>query len=163
MVNLPEVRAEIAVPIFIEGEPWGVLLVGDDRVGALSAEDGELLQAVADQVTVMAQNLQLVSRFRRQLEQAEALRRVSADLSSKLDLDVILGDLIDHAAMLFTADRAAVFLRQPDGALVPQVSRGLSERFLAAMRGIGRAGPAGGSTGAPSGLREPRLGGRPAR
>lgn len=134
VVNLPEVRAEIAVPIFIEGDPWGVLLVGDDRVGALSAEDGELLQAVADQVTVMAQNLQLVSRFRRQLEQAEALRRVSADLSSKLELDVILGDLIDHAAMLFTADRAAVFLRQPDGALVPQVSRGLSERFLTAMR-----------------------------
>jgi len=144
VVNLPEVRAEIAVPIFIEGDPWGVLLVGDDRVGALSAEDGELLQAVADQVTVMAQNLQLVSRFRRQLEQAEALRRVSADLSSKLDLDVILGDLIDHAAMLFTADRAAVFLRQPDGALVPQVSRGLSERFLAAMRGDNALGlPAG--------------------
>ncbi len=133
--NLPDVRAEIVVPIFIDSEPWGVLLVGDDRVGALSAEDAELLQAVADQVTVMAQNLQLVSRFRRQLEQAEALRRVSADLSSKLDLDVILGDLIDHAAMLFTADRAAVFLQQPDGALVPQVSRGISERFLIAMRG----------------------------
>ena len=133
--NLTDVRAEIAVPIFIDGDPWGVLLVGDDRVGALSAEDAELLQAVADQVTVMAQNLQLVSRFRRQLEQAEALRRVSADLSSKLDLEVILGDLIDHAAMLFTADRAAVFLRQPDGALVPQVSRGISERFLIAMRG----------------------------
>ena len=144
VVDLPEVRAEIAVPIFIEGDPWGVLLVGDDRVGALSAEDGELLQAVADQVTVMAQNLQLVSRFRRQLEQAEALRRVSADLSSKLDLEVILGDLIDHAAMLFTADRAAVFLRQPDGALVPQVSRGLSERFLVAMRGSNGLGlPAG--------------------
>ncbi len=144
VVNLPEVRAEIAVPIFIEGDPWGVLLVGDDRVGALSEEDGELLQAVADQVTVMAQNLQLVSRFRHQLEQAEALRRVSADLSSKLDLDVILGDLIDHAAMLFTADRAAVFLRQPDGALVPQVSRGLSERFLVAMRGSDVLGlPAG--------------------
>ena len=144
VVNLPEVRAEIAVPIFIEGDPWGVLLVGDDRVGALSAEDGELLQAVADQVTVMAQNLQLVSRFRRQLEQAEALRRVSADLSSKLDLDIILGDLIDHAAMLFTADRAAVFLRQPDGALVSAVSRGLSERFIAAMRGSNALGlPAG--------------------
>ncbi|HTS15097.1 MAG TPA: GAF domain-containing protein, partial [Candidatus Sulfotelmatobacter sp.] len=135
VVNLPEVRAEIAVPIFIDAEPWGVLLVGDERPGGLSAADVELLQAVADQVTVMAQNLELVSRFRRQLEQAEALRRVSADLSSKLDLDVILGDLIDHAAMLFAADRAAVFFRQPDGVLVPQVSRGVSERFLAAMRG----------------------------
>ena len=48
VVNLPEVRAEIAVPIFIEGEPWGVLLVGDDRVGALSTEDAEGLAAAGE-------------------------------------------------------------------------------------------------------------------
>ncbi|MFI5262203.1 MAG: GAF domain-containing protein, partial [Candidatus Limnocylindrales bacterium] len=135
VANLVEVHSEIAVPIFIDGEPWGALLVGDDQPDTLRAEDADLLQAVADQVTVLVQNLRLVSRIRHQLAQAEALRRVSADLSSKLDLDAIVADLIDHAALLFAADRAAVILRQPDGTWLPKVSRGLSERFLMTVRG----------------------------
>ncbi|MGZ6312909.1 MAG: GAF domain-containing protein [Candidatus Limnocylindrales bacterium] len=134
VVSLPEVSCEIAVPIFIGDDPWGVLLVGDERPNALTAQDAELLEAVANQVAVVAQNVRLVGRIQRQLEQAEALRRISADISSKLDLRVILADLIDHATLLFRADRAAVYLRQPDGSFEAAVSRGLSERYLEFVR-----------------------------
>ncbi len=134
IVNVAEVRTEIVVPIFVGEEPWGVLLVGDDRPDALIEQDKDLLEAVANQIAVAAQNVLLVSRIRRQLEQAEALRRISADISSKLDLQVILDDLVDHATLLFGADRAAVFLRRPDGAYEAPVSRGLSERYLHFVR-----------------------------
>ena len=49
------------------------------------------------------------------LHRAEALRRVAGDIGSRLDLDRILTGLVDHAMVLFEGDRAAVFLRRPDG------------------------------------------------
>jgi len=132
--NLPDVRAEIAVPVFVGEEPWGVLLAADDRPDTLSEHDVRLLEAVADQIAVAAHSERLIGRIRRQLEQAEALRRISADITSKLELPDIMGDLIDHATLLFGADRAAVYLRQADGSFTSAASHGLSERYLEAVR-----------------------------
>ncbi|MFL5757145.1 MAG: GAF domain-containing protein [Chloroflexota bacterium] len=70
----------------------------------------------------------------RRLHRAEALRRVAHDIAGRLDLDDALGDLVDHALVLFSADRAAVFLRGPDGSAVASVARGLSATFLEAVR-----------------------------
>ena len=52
------------------------------------------------------------------------------DIGSRLDLDRILSGLVDHAMVLFNGDRAAVFLRGPDGRATAEVSRGLSQRYL---------------------------------
>jgi diguanylate cyclase (GGDEF)-like protein len=76
----------------------------------------------------------LAERLRRQLHQADALRRIAADITSKLELPVILSDLVDHARLLFDADRAAILERTPDGRFVPQVSRNLSDRYLNFVR-----------------------------
>jgi len=127
---LPEVVAEIAVPIRTAGEPWGCLLAADVRPDVLASADVALLTAVADQVAVAAENVALVERVQRQLDLAEALRRVSADISSRLDLPVILAELVDQAMGLFGADRGAVFRQAPDGTYHAPVARGLSERFL---------------------------------
>ncbi|MGZ6340227.1 MAG: GAF domain-containing protein, partial [Candidatus Limnocylindrales bacterium] len=69
----------------------------------------------------------------RQLHRAEALQRIAADISSKLDLDQILAGLVDHAMVLFGADRGAVFLIQPDKRLVVPVARNLSASYVSAM------------------------------
>jgi diguanylate cyclase (GGDEF)-like protein len=69
-----------------------------------------------------------------QLHRAEALRRVAGDIGSRLDLDQILAGLVDHAMVLFDGDRAAVFLVRPAGETVAEVSRGLSQTFLNAVR-----------------------------
>jgi diguanylate cyclase (GGDEF)-like protein/excisionase family DNA binding protein len=73
---------------------------------------------------------QELERVRRRLEQSEALGRISRDLSSKLEPEVVLGDLLDHGMTLFRADRAAVYERMRDGRYVATVSRNLSRRFL---------------------------------
>ena len=59
---------------------------------------------------------------------------MAGDIGSRLDLDRILSGLVDHAMVLFEGDRAAVFLSQPDGRVVAEVSRGLSTAFLNAVR-----------------------------
>ena len=73
---------------------------------------------------------------RHQLHRADALRRVAGDIGNRLDLDQILSGLVDHAMVLFEADRGAVFLRQPNGEAVAGVSRGLSQAYLQSVRGF---------------------------
>lgn len=66
--------------------------------------------------------------------QMEMLRRVGAEISGQLDLDEILRRLVDHARVLFAADRGGVFRRSPDGRLAAAVSQGLSPEFLEAVQ-----------------------------
>ena len=73
---------------------------------------------------------------RHQLHRADALRRVAGDIGSRLDLDRILSGLVDHAMVLFEADRGAVFLRSPSGEAIAGVSRGLSQAYLQSVRGF---------------------------
>jgi len=70
----------------------------------------------------------------RQLHRAEALRRVASDIGSRLDLDRVLSGLVDHATLLFAADRGAVFLRHHDGTISAEVNRGLSDAYLGSVR-----------------------------
>ncbi len=127
---VPEVETEIVVPIEGADGTWGCILAADTRRGALTPDDVGLLEAVAHQIAAATETVDLMQRLERQLELAEALRRVSADISSKLDLQVILAETVDQATTLFGADRAAIFRLRPDGAFEAPVARGLSERYL---------------------------------
>ena len=126
--------AELAVPIEGHGGPWGALFAVAERPASLTAHDLELLSVAARQLAGLVERSRLLDESSQQLHRLEALRRVAEDIGSKLDLDEILSGLVDHAMVLFGADRAAVFLRQPDGQVTAGVVRGLSPEFLAAVR-----------------------------
>jgi diguanylate cyclase (GGDEF)-like protein/excisionase family DNA binding protein len=133
---LPGDRIEVAAAIPGPGGAWGVLLLVTDDEVSVAATDRGLATVLADAIGAIV----IVSR--RQVEtahllhRAEALRRVAGDIGSRLDLDRILSGLVDHAMVLFEADRAAVFLRRPDGEDAAEVSRGLSAGYLNAMRAV---------------------------
>ena len=131
---LPDVLAEIAVPVIVGDEVWGVVNVEDDRLGMLTAEDTDLISTISQQVAVAALNVRLLDRVGRQARQADALRRIAADISGNLDLDAVLRDLIDHGTAFFGADRAGVFLLGPNRQTTALVSRGLSQAYLDAVR-----------------------------
>jgi diguanylate cyclase (GGDEF)-like protein len=131
---VPGVRAAIIVPIVIAQATWGVLAVEDERADALQPEDVELLETVANQLAVAVENARLLDQVRSQLRRAEVLRRIGADISSKLDLPLVLAELVDHAMVLFGADRGAVYQPASDGTFVASVSRNLSEAYLDYVR-----------------------------
>ncbi|MFP5343800.1 MAG: GAF domain-containing protein [Candidatus Limnocylindria bacterium] len=134
LAALPGERAEVAVAIPGPGRPWGViLLVARDRAG-LTATDQDLIAVVAANVGGVVEVARRRDEVDHLLHRAEALRRVASDIGSRLDLDRILAGLVDHSMVLFEADRAAVFLRRPDGEIAAEVSRGLSSGYLAAAR-----------------------------
>src|SRR5450759_1314410 len=115
------------------GDAWGVLLVADEG-GPATQERAMFVAAVARSLGVAVHADQLRSESAIQLHRAEALRRIAIDIGSKLDIDQILAGVVDHALVLFGAERAAVSLRRPDGRITAEVSRGLSAAYLAAVR-----------------------------
>src|SRR5204862_3239103 len=108
--------------------------IAGEAPGSLGPHDLEAARACAAGLAV------LISVTRRNAEidhlrhRAEALRRVASDIGSRLDLNRILTGLVDHAVVLFEGDAAAVFLRQPDGSVAAEVSRGLSTAYLNSVR-----------------------------
>jgi len=126
-------RIAVAVPGGPAGT-WGVLATADEVPPASLAELETFLVAVARQLGVAVHADRLRAETSTQLHRAEALRRIATDIGSKLDLGQILAGVVDHARVLFGAERAAVFLRRPDGHLTAEVARGLSDAYLAAVR-----------------------------
>jgi diguanylate cyclase (GGDEF)-like protein/excisionase family DNA binding protein len=127
-------QPEVAVAIPGASGPWGVLMVAADENGDSSAVDPDLMAAVAGGIGVIVAAAQAASDVSRQLHRADALRRVAGDIGSRLDLDQILAGLLDHAMVLFDGDRGAIFLRQPDGGVTAEVTRGLSHAYLEFVR-----------------------------
>jgi diguanylate cyclase (GGDEF)-like protein/excisionase family DNA binding protein len=130
--------AELAVPIVAGRNVWGVLVVAADDLTTLSIDDVELLEAIAGQFGAVVYSAGLLRDASLQVHRLDALRRVAGDIGGRLDLDQTLSGLIDHATVLFEADRAALFLRRPDGQIVAEIARGLSPTYLASVRDFPR-------------------------
>jgi diguanylate cyclase (GGDEF)-like protein/excisionase family DNA binding protein len=125
---------EMAVPIPGPDGPWGVLWIAADGPDGLTGREVAPLEAAARIVAGAIRAGRLGDDVAYQLHRADALRRVASDIGSRLDLDRILTGLVDHAMVLFEADRAAVFLRHDDGRVTGEVTRNLSAAYLAAVR-----------------------------
>jgi diguanylate cyclase (GGDEF)-like protein/excisionase family DNA binding protein len=130
---------ELALPIPGDDGAWGLLWLASDIAGGLGEREVSPAEAAARILAAAVRAGRLAEEVSHQLHRADALRRVAADIGSRLDLDQILSGLVDHAMVLFEADRAAVFLRHRDGTVTPEVSRGLSSAYLAAVRGFAKS------------------------
>jgi len=126
-------RLAVAIP-GDSGRPWGVLVTADEAPPASLSELETFVVAVARQLGVAAYADRLRAETSTQLHRAEALRRIATDIGSKLDLGQILAGVVDHARVLFGGERAAVFLRRPDGRVTAEVARGLSDAYLDTVR-----------------------------
>ena len=131
---LPGDREELAAAIPGRDGPWGALLVVAGPGERFDPADRDLTTVVADALGAIVGVVRREEDVAHLLHRAEALRRVAADIGSGLDLDRILADLVGHAMVLFDGDRAAVFLRQADGKVTAEVTRGLSSEYASAVR-----------------------------
>lgn len=96
-------------------------------VDAGGSRDAELLvPAVAATAGATLQHLRLLARARRQLQRSRALRSVTKDLTSTLDLNSVLGDAVELTRSLFEAEKAGLWL----------VSDGKHPFRLAAQHGL---------------------------
>jgi signal transduction histidine kinase len=106
----PEVRSEMAVPLEVNGEVRGVLNVDSDRLEAFSAEDQELLEALALQAARVIRNTWLYEQLRLKARLFESLASVSQTINSTLNLNDALNVITREASILMQARLGSLML-----------------------------------------------------
>ena len=106
----PEVRSELAVPLEVKGEVRGVLNVDSERPEAFTADDQDLLEALATQAAIVIHHTWLYEQLRLKARLFEALAGVSRTINSTLDLDDALRAITREACMLMQAKMCSLML-----------------------------------------------------
>jgi PAS domain S-box-containing protein len=89
--------SEVDIPLRIDGETIGVLVVESDDRDAFDEQDFEILSAAADQAAIAIARVRLLDAERRRADEHKALLDTLADLSSELELSRVLQAVIDRA------------------------------------------------------------------
>src|ERR1041385_365114 len=104
------VRSELAVPLEVNGEVRGVLNVDSDRQDAFTADDQELLEALAVQAARGIHNTGLYEQLRLKARLFESLANVSGTISSTLSLDDALKVVTEEACVLMRAKMCSLMM-----------------------------------------------------
>jgi signal transduction histidine kinase len=104
------VRSELAVPLEVNGEVRGVLNVDSDIENAFSADDQELLEALAVQASRVIHNTWLYEQLRLKARLFEALANVSRIINSTLNLDDALQVVTAEACILMRAKMCSLMM-----------------------------------------------------
>jgi phosphoserine phosphatase RsbU/P len=108
--SLEDTRSEMVIPIKMGRNIMGVIDLQSEEFSAFSEEDLLLMKALADSVAVAIRNAMLYVTERRRRKLADTLREISAVLVSDLDLDRVLGDILEGLSRVITIDTAAILL-----------------------------------------------------
>jgi len=111
----PEVRSELAVPLFIEEDVRAVLNVDAESVGAFSETDQKLLEELARLATQVIVNTWQYEQHRQRAELLRSLVSVGQTINSNLHLDEVLESITREAAGLGRVKMCSLQLLDPSG------------------------------------------------
>ncbi len=92
--------SEVDVPLLVNKQLVGVLVVEGNRHHAFTADDFEVLRAAANQAGIAIGRARLLTAERQRADEQEALRATMADLSARLELSDLLQAVLERAVQL---------------------------------------------------------------
>ena len=126
-----EIRSELAVPLEVKGELRGVLNVDSNRANAFSADDQNLLEALAVQAAKVIQNTWLYEQLRLKARLFETLVSVGQTINSTLNLTDALNVITQEACQLMEARMCSVLMLDDTGEWLDlRASFGASEIYI---------------------------------
>jgi signal transduction histidine kinase/putative methionine-R-sulfoxide reductase with GAF domain len=126
-----------SMPLRVGEEVLGIVLTYEHQPGAANHEDIAYLRAMAEAAAMAILNARLYAQSHRELRRRDALRKVVASISSELDLDSLLGRVVESTVELLDADTGIISLIDRDGAARIRAVHNLPERVVGAMLGPG--------------------------
>ncbi|MBC8078305.1 MAG: GAF domain-containing protein, partial [Chloroflexales bacterium] len=111
---LPDIVAEICVPLLVGGRAVGVLNVESTRPGALTEADMRSMQAVSDHVAKAIERSGLYSDLQRTLRETMLLNRVLAAVTGAGDIRQALEGVCAELANAFDVPQVACALANND-------------------------------------------------
>lgn len=108
------------------GEVIGVVQTLNRRTGRFGLEDLALLETMATQAAAALQSTQFIERMKRTRQQEMEFLDLVADITSSLELSVLLRRVMSEATRMLQADRSTLFLHnERTGELWSEVGEGL--------------------------------------
>jgi diguanylate cyclase (GGDEF)-like protein/excisionase family DNA binding protein len=127
---------EISYVLATRSTQVGLLVIDSDSAEALAPA---FVRSLVSTVATTIASARLLVRARRELQRARALRSVTKELTGNLELNAVLGEVVELTRSLFEADKAGLWL--VDGSDHPfqvAANHGLSDAFIdqvASLRG----------------------------
>ena len=123
------------------GDIIGVVQTLNKRTGDFSHEDLDLLAAMAMQASVALQSSQFIERMKKNRQQEMEFLDLVADITSSLDLSVLLRRVMSEATRMLKADRSTLFINnEKTKELMSEVGEGLSAVQIRLPNHVGIAG-----------------------
>lgn len=93
-ILLPKTRAEAVLPIMIENRVLGVLDIQSDRLESFHESDMLVIRSLADNIALAVEGARLYNDLERRAEQVKVILEVNYALSSILDLESLLEEVV---------------------------------------------------------------------
>jgi phosphoserine phosphatase RsbU/P len=113
MDTLPKTQSEVVIPLRYENRVVGVLDVQSDQLDAFHDVDMMVLHALADNIALAIEGTQLYRNLQRQNEQLAAVFDVTHAISSILELDTLLEEVVQLIQKRFGFPFVHIFTVHP--------------------------------------------------
>jgi PAS domain S-box-containing protein len=107
--------AELAVPIVRGSQVLGVLDVWQEEPGAFDESDSFVLESLSNQIAVAIENAQLYDAVSQRLAEVSTLYMLANQVSSSLDLNVVLDSVMDILKRVLDCRGGCIFLLDDEG------------------------------------------------
>lgn len=109
-------RSIMAAPLLVKGKPLGILYVDDgQRYHEWTAKEKSLLGLLANQITLVVDNVRSYEEASRKAAQLIAINELSRAVSSSLNIDAILRSLAGSLPKIIPLDRASITIPDKRG------------------------------------------------
>lgn len=120
---LPETRSELAVPIMLGEDVLGVLDVQQNKAGALTSSDGQLLASIAAQVAIALKNAQSYDKAQREAQQEAVRTNIAEKIQQSISIEETLQAVVRELSRSVNARRASVIVGLAQNSSNPNTSR----------------------------------------
>jgi len=112
----PDANGQVSVPVVVQNQPIGRLLVNMPERKTLSDDEQGLLAAVAQQLAQKAENLRLFEDTQRQAAREQLARQITDKIRASRDMETALKTAAQELSQALGVARAAIDLKtlQPD-------------------------------------------------
>jgi len=109
-----KLRSYLQVIIRSKGTPAGLLVVASRDGREFTAREEQLLSTIAHQIGLVVENVSLYEEQVNKVFQMDALRKTTLDITSQLDLDVLLHSIASRAIQLLNGTAGGLYLYRPE-------------------------------------------------
>ncbi len=122
--------AVLAVPMSVKGRAIGTIAIGRSDRHEWTAQEIDLLQALANEGAVAIENARLSGATHQQLQQMKALETISERINSQHDLHAIFELIAESAREVLRADRCGIYLVGDGTGPLQMFARGLPDEQI---------------------------------